>query len=323
MKGLISTIVCLLAIYLTMPELGAFASCADEGPEANATIREAEDWIVNYINELRTEPESALHELGLNATLSLPIHGDMICNWYGCFYQELETYPLARSAILDGFASTWADEMAEEGFFSYEAPDGSSLEDFIKETGYPSSNGAQIISAVLIKDYKSPCQAVRVIMQNLLESGISDNKATGNASSLIDYHYDAVGVALKPALFSMDDGTIVGAYYLVILLDRPLEIFRSRMVHCGHLYSDVNNDGLYEEGEGIKGALFYDDNGAILARSYSKGRFCLEQSVEQWTWHIGNRSLPSVDLHGISTWSNGELRQDIDFDRLHGKLGDE
>ncbi len=318
MKGLLSIVLCIIVASLYPMGQRAGAVCTDDTASlGNATIQDAEDWVVDFVNRFRTEPNKALEELGIEGTITLSRHGDMVCNWYGCFYKESDTFPVARSAVLDGFAEYWAEKMAEEGFFSYEAPDGSTIKDLLIHTGYPSANGTQIISAVLIKDFKDPCQAVHVIMQNLLENGMVDKELQGNAAQLLAFQYNSIGLALKPALFSMADGSVVGAYYLVIFLDRPKDIFRSSMVHCGHVYRDLNGDGFFEDGEGLPGLLFYDSAGDNIAKTYRDGMFCVEKSTEEWTWRIDDRYLPGMDLHALSFWTNGELRQDIDYDKLY------
>ncbi len=314
MKGLFIIILCTFAAVSILWVANVDSACTDSASGLDdAGIQGAEDWVVDYINRLRTEPDQALNELGIEGRLRLESHGDMVCTWYGCFYHESETFPLARSAVLDEFAASWAEKMAEKGFFSYQAPDGSRIGDQLTQKGYPSANGTQIISAVLIRDFKDPCQAVQVIMQNLLAGAFAGEGDDSNLQKMLVFQYNSIGVALKPALFTMADGTIVGAYYLVIFLDRPGDIYRSRMIHCGHVYADADMDGLYEDGEGLPGLLFYDHSGAVISRTYREGMFCVEKSAEEWVWHINDRYLPGKELRSVSFWANGEFRQDIDY----------
>ncbi len=292
---------------------GASEYCPVPGYSDNVTVEAAEAWLFDFINRMRMEPETALQEIGVNGTITVQDGTRMVCSCYGCFLMGNEMFPLARSAFLDEKAAAWAETMASTGSVFYVSPDGLSLTDFIRQSGYPASNSSQIVAGIMINDYKDPLTALSVLMQRMLVS--PDGKAVPQVSMFTDPRFDAVGLAFRPAVLTLPDGTGVGAYLLVIVLEHPLSAFQGRVVQCGHVYQDTDQNGVKNQGEGISCMAILDgQDGTVVARTYSRGRFCIERPVAagEWAWHFspGFQVDETVPFQPVSV-VDGALKQDI------------
>ena len=296
----------------------AYAWCASSDESAgNMTLEEAEWWLVDYINRLRVEPEDALAELGLEGSIPPQSRTELVCNWYGCFQQNIEMSPLARSAFLDKIAVTWAENMAQDNAVSYVSSDGLTIYDELVKEGYPSSNGTEIISALLIREFQDPCWAVRALMLNMVGNDISGEEgSTGNVAKLVNFDYNAIGLALRPLVFRMPDDSMVGAYVLVIVIDRPAEPFEGRIIQCGHVFKDMNGNGRYDEGEGLSDVVIQDSSGPFQSFTYKNGRFCIERPEEEGSLVVDGRWISNDNVQSMPFWTNGELRQDICLDQI-------
>ncbi|HUU39436.1 MAG TPA: CAP domain-containing protein [Desulfatiglandales bacterium] len=168
--------------------------------------------------------------------------------------------PLTFNENLYASAGDHARDMLENGYFSYNSPDGRTFDDRIRETGYiPYITGETkwLLSTV---DFKDPAEGAlryfKEIFEHELHPGCTDRNIFNPEMKEVGISF----IAMEPSIQGDESGIAYSEYYnpyysLMMVCDFGSPLSRDLPHLKGRVFSDLDGDGFYGFGEGEAGFL--------------------------------------------------------------------
>ncbi len=165
----------------------------------------------------------------------------------------------------------------------------------LADTGYIPESLHVESSGVIMGEYIDPMEGADLLLKNISRS-IDNGLAKNIRQALFDNQYVEMGVGYCGGVAKLTDTQEANIYMLVLILARP-QGPNPRWIQCGHVYYDINNNNLYDPGEGLENVLMTDDNGTLLAKTLGNGQYCFRRPKDEWTLFI--ESFPFVQNYTV------------------------
>jgi len=298
-------------LFLFVPILTprVWATTPDAGTQN--VLDEASEYILSRIQSLRTNPWFEAESLGLNVTLlrreSIPL--DMAIKW------DAGLWPMLLSDRLSEAANLHCEEMLSQGYFDLISPDGTTPDDRVLAQEYQADKTFEIIRAIAFNVYLSPIEAAEEIVNALFKDSLQSS-ANSELTPLLMDEFMEIGIGLKGGDITVDN-RIYHVYVTSIFIAIP-RLSQNEWIQCGYLYDDLNENGFYNQGEGVSyTALGVDRNGVpgddedkILATTSANGSYCFRIPKGQFNIAIlGQLTTGSTPPYSVGT-SGGIIRRD-------------
>lgn len=217
------------------------ATC-DFGSETveDSVVEKMEQQLLQLVNQARVKPVQVLESLGQADGLDVGSGSEILQPL--AFNERLYQATQHRLALLDPTETFEAD--AEEVFT-----------DRLVSLGYDVIAGGEIVSRVKIADYPEPDKAVQQLFYQIVDAGMN---GYGSGDDLL-FNEQLRDGAVSITAVEMTDSGQVDAYYVAVC-SYALEDKNYKSSFVGMIYTDKNNDGLYNPGEGVadQPVIFYD-----------------------------------------------------------------
>ncbi len=200
--------------------------------------------------------------------------------------------PLLENDTLDAVAQTLCDS-AISGTLDALGANNTRLA--LEAKGYIPESLHVESSGVIMREYIDPMQGADLLFKNISRS-IDNGLSRNNRQAFFDNQYVEMGVGYCGGVAKLTDTQQANIYMLVLILARP-QGPNPRWIQCGHVYYDINNNNLYDPGEGLEDVLMTDDNGTLLAKTLGSGQYCFRRPKDEWTLFI--ESFPFVQNYTI------------------------
>lgn len=182
-----------------------------------------------------------------------------------------EIYPVIYNDLLSSAAQVLCESIILNGL---QGLDENTTRTFLGNINYEAANFEVKTIGIIMKDYIAPKEGAMLIFNNLKQSVHSDI-INGKCSFLLKNEYKEIGVGYCGGISKLTEKENANVYLLVLLLATPSGP-QPNWIQCGHVYNDLNNNGKFDNGEGLNNIAITDDNGAVLAKTLSKGQYCFK-----------------------------------------------
>jgi hypothetical protein len=236
-------------VYLTTCDFGS-------------NVRRPELEFFNLINQARENPLAVAESLGMDPD------------------QIMQDFPELRDILIAGLppltfnrnlyaaASAHSQDMLENGYYSHFSSDGRTFDDRIRESGYdPLTTGESMGLFPLCGD-STPEKGVDLLFERIFTDELKPDSAA-DRNILDDRGLKEVGISFITGTSSQLGG-ICGDHVSLLVADFGSSTAPLDPSLVGVVYSDLDQDGLYSQGEGIPGvAMSIDGPSGLLINIYT------------------------------------------------------
>jgi uncharacterized protein YkwD len=257
------------------------ACCDDDLPTEPPKV-EREDKAALYlwrmINEARDKPLAVIERLGLDeAQARLALGED---EWI----LDRGLQPLAVNGQL--FESAWkhSEDMIENLYYNALSRDGRTVADRVAETGYEAVSTGESLAIAGFNVSLGPMAAAREVFINLINNELNPNLA--GQRFIFSNDFSELGISFVAVTIDVGEGLPVSLHLAVVDFADPLAL---KAYLVGSLYRDVNENGFFDPGEGVKNAtaivrpyLGADEGEVVVTGSLGTYQFELPVGISEF-----------------------------------------
>ncbi|OPL12222.1 MAG: hypothetical protein AVO38_04160 [delta proteobacterium ML8_D] len=217
------------------------------GQKSLAEQESVEALFLQWINEARSNPWVEAERLGLNVTKLRMEVGESTANQW-----DEGLTPLKWNERLALASTCQVKDMLDRCYYSHMNPEGLGPEQRIQSVFYDAMFFGESMGGVAFLKIISLEEAIRIIYEGLLMDALSQGP---EGAPLLDPLLRDIGLCLDGGHLFFED-TWYNIYLLTCDLGRTQEpVSDGKGILYGHVFKDQNDNGRYDQGEGIQGSL--------------------------------------------------------------------
>jgi hypothetical protein len=175
--------------------------------------------------------------------------------------------PLTFNRNLYAAASAHSQDMLENGYYSHFSLDGRTFEDRIRESGYDPLTTGESLGLFRLCGNATPEKGVDFLFERIFTDELKPDSAA-DRNILDDRGLKEVGISFIAGT-SIQLGGICGDQVSLLVADFGSSAAMLDPALVGVVYSDLDQDGLYSQGEGIPGVAISINGPSGLLNIYT------------------------------------------------------
>ena len=232
-----------------------------------SSVRKLELELFNLINQARFMPLDVAASFGLDPDQIMQDLPEL---------QDILTAglpPMTFNLNLYAAASAHSQDMLENGYYSHFSLDGRTFDERIRESGYDSLASGESMGLFPLCGDATPEKGVDLLFERIFTDELKPDSAA-ERNILDDRGLKEVGISFISGTSSQLGG-ICGDQVSLLVADFGSSPASLDPALVGVVYSDLDQDGLYSQGEGIPGAAMSIDgpSGAFNIYTNETGGF--------------------------------------------------
>ncbi len=217
------------------------------GQKSLAEQESVEALFLQWVNEARSNPWAEAERLGLNVTELRMEVGESTANQW-----DEGLTPLKWNERLAVASTFQVQDMLDRCYYSHMSPEGLGPEQRIQSVFYDAMFFGESMGGVAFLKIISDEEAIRIIYEGLLMDALRQGS---EGAPLLDPFLRDIGLCLDGGQLFFED-TWYNIYLLTCDLGRTQEpVSDGKAVLYGHVFKDQNDNGRYDQGEGVQGSL--------------------------------------------------------------------
>ncbi len=219
-------------------------------------------------------------------------------------------FPLLENQVLDDAAQAICVASVS---YDLNATSDNNIMDYLAGLGYRAEKIHLDKTGLIMQEYIDPEEGGQLLLKTYLQANLE--QADDNTSAIFNNDYLEIGVGFCGGIAKLPASEPANLYMMVILLARP-EGPQPNWIQCGHVFYDVNNNHVFDEGEGLEAVKMTDDNGTLLTTTLTDGQYCFRRPLGEWTLYLeGYPFSQDYNVYNIllGQRKDGVLYQDIPF----------
>ncbi len=219
-------------------------------------------------------------------------------------------FPLLENQVLDDAAQAICVASVS---YELNATSDNNIMDYLAGLGYRAEKIHLDKTGLIMQEYIDPEEGGQLLLKTYLQANLE--QADDNTSAIFNNDYLEIGVGFCGGIAKLPASEPANLYMMVILLARP-EGPQPNWIQCGHVFYDVNNNHVFDEGEGLEAVKMTDDNGTLLTTTLTDGQYCFRRPLGEWTLYLeGYPFSQDYNVYNIllGQRKDGVLYQDIPF----------
>lgn len=217
--------------------------------------------LLQLINQARVNPLAVVASLGLDPDQVLADLPEL----YGILTDGLP--PLGINEDLQGAARAHTQDMLDNNFYSHDSLDGRSYEDRMLDSGYDPVVAGETLEAIALLNAMHPSEAVSGIFENMFRDELDPSMT--EKRNILDPDLREVGIGFGTGVLDLDGSRS----NVVVTCDFGSSTAEYQPYIGGVVYRDLNQDGLYNAGEGVPGMRIIVYGGGLHLKTDEAGGF--------------------------------------------------
>lgn len=218
--------------------------------------------LLQLINQARAEPLAAAASLGLDPD-------SVLADLPGLYYELTEGLPpLGLNEALQTAAQAHTEDMLDNDFYGHDSLDGRTYEDRIMDAGYDPESSGETLGAVSYSDFVDSRDAVHGLFVEIFLDELDPERV--EKRNVLAPDLKEVGIGFGSGSLEME-GTLSNVY--AVTCDFGTGVYHDNPYLVGVVYRDLNQNSLYDPGEGVDGTPIIVYGAGLHLKTDSAGGF--------------------------------------------------